>query len=106
MLRGINPDITRENMTAIVDILREKDIKIALTAVQAPMNYGLKFANKFNGIYKDIADKYDLELHPFLLEAIYKKKGMMLADGIHPSAEGTKVIVESLAPFIVEVMED
>lgn len=105
MLRAVPPRVTRDNMFAIVDYLVEQDIKVALTSVRAPLNLGLAYGKKFNAIYPDIADDYDLELHPFLLEKIYGKRGMMLSDGIHPSAKGVQVIADDLVPFLETYIE-
>jgi len=48
-LRGINPDETRENLSAIIEAVREKypECKILLAGMEAPPNMGDDYASKF-----------------------------------------------------------
>ncbi|MBL0319249.1 MAG: arylesterase [Alphaproteobacteria bacterium] len=96
MLRGISPEITRQNLDAIVSVSKSHHIKIVLTAVSAPMNLGERYVKEFNGIYTTLANKYDIPLYPFLLKDIYRKPGMMQLDGLHPTIQGAEVIAKAL----------
>ena len=96
MLRGIPPAVTRENVFAIVERLQQQHIITVLTAVQASSNWGEAFVSSFNNIYTDLAVKYNLKLHPFMLEKVFGTTELMLSDGIHPNAKGIHVIADML----------
>ncbi len=61
-LRGVNPDITRRNLTAMVEIFQERDVPVFLAGMLAPLNLGRDFAARFNAIFPDLADTFDLPL--------------------------------------------
>lgn len=105
MLRGISPDVVKENLEKMLNIAKEYDITIVLNKVKASQNLGMFYRDKFDGLYEDIADEYDVETYPFLLENTFGKPGMMQADNIHPSVKGVDAIVKDFGPFLMENIE-
>ncbi|MEM1378229.1 MAG: arylesterase [Pseudomonadota bacterium] len=104
-LRGISPDITRENLDQMVTRLKERDIDVILVGILAPPNMGDDYAAQFNPIYEELAEKHGVPLYPFFLDGAITEPGMMLADGIHPSGDGTTVMVERFLPLMTEYLE-
>lgn len=100
VLRGLPPEIPRENLDAMLTELKEQDMVTVLSAVQAPENLGEAYTQAFNAIYPELAAKHEVPLYPFYLERTYGKAELMQADGIHPSAEGARVIAEDLAGYL------
>lgn len=105
MLRGLEPEDTRKNLTAMLDIFKQRGIPVLLTGMVAAPNLGQDYATAFNGIYPDLAQKYGAGLYPFLLDGVITDSKLMQADHIHPTAEGIDKIVAKLAPQ-VEAMLD
>ncbi len=103
MLRGISPDIVRKNLDAMLSTAKKANIPVILSAVKSPFNLGTDYSGRFNEIYPELADKYDVELYPFFLENIYNKKEFMQPDGIHPNANGVDEIVKGLGAYIDEL---
>lgn len=54
-LRGVDPDLTRAALTAIVQRLKARKIAVMLCGMLAPPNYGADYATRFNSIYPDLA---------------------------------------------------
>lgn len=102
VLRGVSPNTTRKNLEAILATLKERDIKVLLSAVRAPMNMGPAYSIAFNRIYPELADQYDVKLYPFLLEGLYGKNDVMQRDGVHPNAKGAEVIARNLATYLID----
>ena len=100
MLRGIDPQQTRENMTAIMEELKKRGIPVMLTGMLAPPNLGPDYRTKFESIYPDLAAKYDAPLYPFILDGVLGKGNLMLGDGIHPNPAGAKLIADKVAPQV------
>ena len=100
MLRGINPEVTRNNLDLIIEKIKNKNIKIILTGMLAQQSYGTKFNEKFNSIYPDLAKKHKISLYPFLLEGIALNPSLNLEDRKHPNAKGVEIIAEGLYPLI------
>ena len=97
-LRGIDPDLTRAALTDIVTRLKARKIPVMLCGMMAPPNYGADYAARFNSIYPDLAKQFDVPLYPFFLEGVAADAKLNQADGIHPTAEGVKIIVNNMLP--------
>ncbi len=99
-LRGISPAETAKNLDAIVTRLKQRGIGILLAGMLAPPNMGKAYEDAFNAIYPELAEKHGVELYPFFLDGVVADPQFNQADGIHPNAAGTGVIVERLSPTV------
>jgi len=97
-LRGIPLTETRSNLQMIIDTVLEKnsDTKIVLAGMQIPPNMGQEYTKQFRTIFPDLAEKNDLNLIPFLLDGVAGIPDLNLPDGIHPTAEGQKIVRENV----------
>jgi len=97
-LRGIAPSETKKNLQGIIDKAREKnpDMVIVLAGMQAPPNMGKDYTEKFRAIFPALAKKNSIALIPFLLEGVAGNPRLNLPDGIHPTAEGHRIIAETV----------
>ena len=103
-LRGIDPADTKKALTAIVQKLKEKRIKVLLAGMFAPPNMGPDYELKFNAIYPEIAAREDVALYPFFLDGVAADPNLNQADGMHPTADGITIIVENIIPSVEKVM--
>ena len=103
MLRGIQPDETKKNLEQIINIAKDKKIKIILAGMIAPNTRGKKYKKEFDGIYPKLSKKYDLPLIPFLLEGVALKPSFNQKDGIHPNKEGTIKVSETIKKSIINI---
>jgi acyl-CoA thioesterase-1 len=97
-LRGIPVSETRKNLQAILDKVRAKypDAKLVLAGMQIPPNMGQQYAAEFRDVYADLAKKNNITLIPFLLEGVGGESKLNQSDGIHPTAEGHKILAENV----------
>ncbi|GIU81405.1 MAG: arylesterase [Acidobacteria bacterium] len=96
LLRGIPPSQTKRNLAQIIERAKSKNIKVLLCGMLAPPTMGREYQRDFNTLFPDLADKYNVAFMPFLLEGVALKKELNQADGIHPNAEGMKVVAENV----------
>jgi acyl-CoA thioesterase-1 len=101
MLRGMNTEITRENIDAMLSRLREKKIPTLLAGMVAAPNLGPDYAAQFNPIYPGLAKKYGAPLYPFFLEGVAGRKDRQLPDGLHPNRQGVETIVAGILPLVI-----
>ena len=104
MLRGIAPDVTRANLTAIIKRLQEQGIKVMLAGMLAAPNLGEAYAARFNPIYPQLAEQFGLVYYPFFLDGVAGQRALNLADGIHPTGEGVGVIVDRILPHVERLL--
>lgn len=97
-LRGLPLADTRKNLQAIIDTVRTKypDCKIVLAGMQVPPNLGTDYTAEFKGIYGELARKNKLPLIPFLLDRVGGIPRLNLPDGIHPTAQGHRIVAETV----------
>ena len=95
-LRGINPGITRSNMTRMVQSSQQSGAKVLLAGIKLPPNYGADYIEQFESMYADLAREYDTLLVPFFMDGVVFKPGLLQADGIHPNEKGQPVLLENV----------
>ncbi len=97
-LRGVPLSETRKNLQTIIDKVKSKypGAKLVLAGMQIPPNMGPQYAMEFRDIYPALAKKNDMTLIPFLLEGVGGETNLNQQDGIHPTAEGHKVVAENV----------
>ena len=105
-LRGIALTETKKNLLAIVDKVQAKypNTKIILAGMQIPPNMGKEYTEEFKAIYPAVAKEKNIELIPFLLEGVAGNPDLNLPDGIHPTAEGHRLVMETLWPYISKAL--
>lgn len=97
-LRGVPPQTTQKNLQNMIDIARQThpEVEIILAGMKMPPNYGPEFTKQFEAIYPVLAKKNKVALVPFLLEGVGGVAQLNLPDRIHPTAEGHKIIAETV----------
>lgn len=97
-LRGVPVTETARNLQSIVDTVKQKypDAKLMLLGMQVPPNMGGQYAREFNEIFPLIAKRNQMLLVPFLLKNVAGIPRLNLQDGIHPTAEGQKILAENV----------
>jgi len=103
MLRGINPNETEKNLEQIIQTVKDKEIKIILAGMLAPITHGIQYKNQFDQIYPRLAKKYDIPLIPFLLDGVALKTEYNQSDGMHPNDKGTLIISQTLKKSILAI---
>ena len=97
-LRGIPLSATRKNLQDIVDkvIAKNPNTKLLFAGMQIPPNMGQTYTTEFRNIYTELAEKNKMILVPFLLEGVGGEPKFNQEDGIHPTAEGHRIVAENL----------
>jgi acyl-CoA thioesterase-1 len=95
-LRGINLDVTRANLAAMVRLSQESGARVVLAGMRLPPNYGIAYTSRFQRIYPELASETNSLLIPFFLQDVALDPGLMLEDGIHPNSDGQPVLLETV----------
>ena len=97
-LRGIPIEETKRNLQSIIDTVQVKipDVKIILAGMQIPPNLGEKYTQEFQAIFPALAEENSVHLIPFLLRGVAGETELNQEDGIHPTEEGTKLVLENI----------
>jgi len=99
-LRGLSVDTTGQNLAQMIANSQQAGAKVLLSDIRLPPNYGRAYTDKFQQLFSNLAEQFNIGLIPFLLEDIVFDPQLMMADGIHPTAAAQPLLLEVLWPFI------
>ena len=104
MLTGQDVGRAQRNLDAIIGRLKSRGIPILLAGMRASRSLGADYANAFDRIYPELAQKHDLLFYPFLLDGVVLEPKLNQPDGIHPTAEGIRRIAERMLPYAKQLL--
>ncbi|MFQ5950127.1 MAG: arylesterase [Nitrospiria bacterium] len=99
-LRGLDIGLAEKNLAKIIERLQKEGVKVVLAGMKMPPNYGKAYTDAFEQIYPNLAARYRIPLIPFFLEGVAARSFLNQADGIHPTAEGYRIIVDHFWPIL------
>jgi acyl-CoA thioesterase-1 len=107
-LRGLSPDSMKANLQAVIDSTRTHypEARLLLSGMQAPPNLGQAYATAFSSVFPELARTNGGTLIPFLLEGVAGLTELNQADGIHPTAEGHRIIAEAVWGYLRPILDD
>ncbi len=106
IIRGITPITTIKNLQSIINRVKTKypNVKIVLMGMEIPTFIPGLFGNQFKAIFRKLSDDNKIALVPFFLEGVAGHTHLNLKDGLHPSAEGYKIIANNVWPTIKKLL--
>jgi acyl-CoA thioesterase-1 len=105
-LRGIDPATTRANLDAMLSKFAAKGIPVLFVGMYAPRNLGADYVAEFDAIYPALAQAHHVAgFMPFLLEGVAMDPALNQADGIHPNEAGVAVMVETMIPYLLPLLQ-
>jgi acyl-CoA thioesterase-1 len=106
LLRGIPVAKMKANLGKILKKAKDKNVKVLFCGMLAPNAMGADYQRDYMNAFPDLADEYDVEYLPFLLEGVALDKKLNQPDGIHPNVEGEKIMTDTvykaLKPLLVK----
>lgn len=109
-LRGIDPAASRANLAGILEAAG--DVPVLLVGIVSSNQYGPDYRDAFNAMYSDLAAQYGTLLdRDFFngfrapVEAGASVADFMQGDGIHPNTAGVALVVETLGPQVITLIE-
>lgn len=95
-LRGYPIDTIRDNLRAMVDLVKDSGATPIIVAMRIPPNYGPRYTRAFDGVFAEVATEKQTAYVPFLLEDVALADNLMQEDGIHPTAEAQPLLLEAV----------
>lgn len=95
-LRGLDPEVMKQNLTRIIQTSQKTGAKVILLGVRIPPNYGKRYTEMFYSVYPQLAAEFKLPFLPFIMEDVALNKDLMQTDGLHPNAAAQPLIAENI----------
>ena len=103
--RGIDPGLIKTNILTMVRTLKEKNVTVLLGGRQMARNLGEEYISAFEKNYSLVAQEENVGLIPFFLTGVAANPDLNQTDGIHPTAEGYRVVVDHIYPQVLKAIE-
>jgi acyl-CoA thioesterase-1 len=103
-LRGLPIDVMRRNLDTIVSQFQSMGAKVILAGMEVPPHYGPLYSRSFRKAFPAIAKEHDVPLISFFLDGVGGHPDLNQADGIHPTAEGYRIVVENVWKVLEPVL--
>ena len=106
-LRGLPVASLRRNLSEIIERTQKRypDAAIIIAGMEAPPNLGGPYTTEFRNVFREVADKYDATLLPFLLEGVAADPDLNQEDGIHPNIEGQQRVAANVWQVLQPVIQ-
>lgn len=105
-LRGFPLTVMHDNLRQMIELARSADARVLLLGMHLPANYGAEYTQQFHQVFVDLAADSQVPLVPFFLDGVALQPGMMLDDGIHPSAAAQEKMLANVWPALERLLED
>lgn len=105
-LRGIPLGVVRSNFESMIEDSLAAGAEVVLLGMRIPTNYGPRYAESFHGLYRELAERYELEWVEFFLDGVALEEDLMLPDGIHPNAAAQPLLLDNAWPAVAAVLTE
>lgn len=95
-LRGLPVAQMKQNLSEIISRAKARGITVLLAGMEAPPNYGSAYTSEFRQAFRDLAAEHDVAFIPFYLDGVAGISALNQRDGIHPNAEGSRIIEQTV----------
>ena len=104
-LRGLPPSELKQNLARIIEAAQARGVTVVLAGMEAPPNYGRDYALAFHQVFPALARQYHVAFVPFLLEGVAGDARLNQRDGIHPTAQGARIVAGNVWAVLRPLVE-
>jgi acyl-CoA thioesterase I len=104
-LRGLEMASTRANLAEMIAASQKIKAKVLLIGMKLPPNFGKSYGEKFEGMFKTLANN-GVTLVPFFLEGFGEDLSYFQADRIHPTEAAQPKMLANVWPALKQMSKD
>jgi acyl-CoA thioesterase-1 len=104
-LRGVPIAQLKANLGRIIETAQARGVAVLLCAMEALPVHGWDYSVAFHQAYRELAERYELPLVPFMLMNVIGNGEMMQRDRLHPNAAGARAIASNIWPYLRPLLE-
>ena len=105
ILRGQPIPQMKKNLAEIIRRIEAKGADVVLAGMYAPTSLGPEYQKEVQEAYQSLAREHRVTFIPFFLIGVAGAESLNLSDGIHPNAEGTKIVADTVYAALRPVLE-
>lgn len=104
-LRGVPVEVLKDNLAEIIHRAQARGVTVILAGMEAPPNWGRPYATAFHEVYPELAKRYRVQFVPFLLQGVAGEVTLNQRDGMHPTAEGARIVADNVWSVLEPVLD-
>ena len=104
-LRGQPVAETKKNLSAIIERAKARGAVVLLAGMYTPTNAGREYQQEIHDAFRTLASEHEVALIPFFLEGVAGDPGLNLDDRVHPNAEGTRIVADTVYRHLKPLLE-
>lgn len=105
-LRGISLAEIDANLTRLVQLGKASGARVLVVGNRLPPNYGAAYTDRFQALFKAVAEREQVPWVPRLLAGVADDWGLMQADGLHPNADAQPRMLDNVWPGLEPLIRD
>jgi acyl-CoA thioesterase-1 len=87
---------TKDQLGLLITRIKAHNAEVLLAGLHAPASDDPSYQRQVREAYQELATEYKVVFIPFMLDRVAGEKSLNLEDGIHPNAEGTKIVADTV----------
>ena len=104
-LRGLPLNLAQDNLQTMISRGKSAGAEVLILGIRIPPNYGPRYTNDFAAMFTSLAEKNNVAVVPFFLQAIAQDTSRFQPDRLHPNASAQPLIAETVWPDLKLVLE-
>ncbi|HJQ25973.1 MAG TPA: arylesterase [Blastocatellia bacterium] len=105
ILRGQPISEMKKNLSTIIERAQARGAQVLLAGMEAPTNSGIDYRRWTHGAFTELAKEHDVPFIPFLLDRVAGVQSLNQPDGIHPNAEGARIVADTVYQYLKPMLE-
>jgi acyl-CoA thioesterase-1 len=105
ILRGQPVEQMKKNLSEIINHAKARNARVLLAGMEAPTNSGPDYRRSVHEAFQTLAREHDVALIPFILDRVAGIESLNQEDGIHPTAEGAKIVAETVYQYLKPMLK-
>jgi acyl-CoA thioesterase I len=105
-LRGQPVAETKKNLTAIIERSKSRGARVLLAGMYTTTDAGGDYERQIDEAFKSLAEEQGVTLIPFFLEGVAGRAELNQQDGIHPNAQGTRLVAATVYRYLKPMLEE
>ena len=86
----------QHNIRAMIAKAGAGGAKVLLIGIELPPNYGRKYTERFQRVYRELATEQQVALTPSIMAGFAADRTLMQPDGIHPNSNAQPRMLENV----------
>lgn len=96
LLRGQPVKEMKNNLSQIIERAQARGAVVLLAGMYAPTNSGADYQREVQEAFQTLARERKVTFIPFFLDRVAGVESLNQADGIHPNAEGARIVADTV----------